>query len=148
MTPHAWVRETVTWGGALLISVYLLWASLAQSGSVSWGPLLAVVGIVLLLGWCSRRVVDGMWSRRQLESEQRTVDIARRVGIRAAAVFTVGFGALVLYQAPAHLKVRAFVLFASLMLCFGFALWLCAGYLFATIMGKLHAKGRTRGKGS
>jgi hypothetical protein len=127
------------------MSTYLLAIALTQTGSVSWGPLLAVVGIVLLLGWCSRRVVDGLWTRRERESEQRLVETARRVGIRSSVVFTPIFAAFAIHQAPPHLRVRALVLVATLTLCFGFAMWLGAGYLWAVILRKLDPQGRRRG---
>lgn len=143
---HIWVRAVVTWGGAFLMTAYLLALALTQAGPVSWGPLLAVVGIVLVLGWCSRRVVDGLWTRRERDSEQRLIETARRVGIRSSSVFTPIFGAFAILQAPPHLRVRAVVLVATLMLCFGFAMWLGAGYLWAVIMGKLDPQDRRRGR--
>lgn len=143
MMSYTLARSVVTWGGAMLISMYLLATAMAQPEGVSWPPLLGVVGIVLLLGWGSRRVVDWFWVRRVTPAEGRKLDVARRVGIRAAAVFTVCFGTFLAWQAPEHLVLRALVLFVALMLCFGFAMWLCAGYVFATIMDRFRP-GRRR----
>lgn len=139
MNSRTLVRAAVTWGGALLIAVYLVTASLLQSRPVSWPPLLAVVGVVLLLGWFSRGVVDWFWRRHDDVAEQRIADAARRFGVQAAAIFSVGFGTFAVVQAPPQLRVRALVLFAALMLCFGFAMWLCAGYLWARIKNRLLA---------
>jgi hypothetical protein len=147
MISHTYARAAVTWGGALLLSTYLVVTSLVQSGGISWVPLLAVLGITLLLGYGSRRVVDTLWAKPAGLKEQRTLETARDAGTLAAAIFTVGFGAFAIYESPPGLKVRATILFAALMLCFGFALWLCAGYLFATIMGRLYPEERSSGGG-